>query len=262
MDYNTFERWAQSNEKEFKKDILRNKIGKYLVIIFIIIILGIGYLQIRDINLPRWIGIFILIFILGFPFVLSLTDQKLKFGEFISILLMEIANQIQIYQPKEKHRLFEYLKLLNKNFKPKKILKNDDFTPYEKYEEIKTKFENNMFLLSKHLHAAMKDNNLKTIQPIQIKLLASNIFNQDDVMYQQPEQIIKKYPYGYQFPKWYDFIKKFSLPKNQWILLIIWEIMITVFLYFIWIIFKLDLDTLFIGFVTLTGAIAYIIFKK
>lgn len=261
MEYNTFERWAQSNEKEFKRDILRHKIGNYAVIIFVIIIFGILYLQLKNIKLPLWIGISILTFILVLPFVLSLTNQKLKFGEFVSILLIEIANEIQ-YQPKEKQKLFAHLKLLNKNFKPKKVKKDTDFTPYERHKEIQQKFENNMLSLSKHLHAAMKDDNLKNINTPKIKLLANSLFNQDESMYSQVEELIKEYPYGYEFPKKYDFIKKFPLPKNQWVQLIIWEIILIILLYVIWLIFKLNIDTLFIGFFTLTGVMAYIIFKK
>ena len=119
-----------------------------------------------------------------------------------------------------------------------------------------------MYLLSKHLYHAMKDEQIKNINTMQIKLLANNIFNQDESMYSQVEEILKVYPYWDEIPKKYDFIKKFYLPKNQWVILFIWEMILIGSLYIIQLIFKLNRDTLFIGFFTLIGVIAYIIFKK
>jgi len=142
MEYAAFERWVQSNEKEFDKDILRYKIQNITLLGLFVIVAWLLYLQYKNVQLPLWASIIILLtMFIVFPTILTLTNKKLKFGQFISILLMKIANEIQIYQPKEKNKLFNYLKLLNKNFKPKELKKLEDFTPYEKHLEIKQKQE-------------------------------------------------------------------------------------------------------------------------
>ena len=262
MTYNSFVKWAELNEKEFEKDLTHLNIQKIIITTYIIFMLILLFLILSDKikTLPSWMSVVFLILIIGVPYITSLFDRKLKFNEFISILLFKISNEIET-RPKQKKRLFSHLQLLNKNFRKRKFSDINDITLHEKVYAKILKFEENILALSRRLHHASFNDRLKEINIYDLRLLADSVYNQEESMYSKITQMLSKYKDELEFPKKLDFFKSVKISKNRWVRLFLCEILIASITYLFWWFFSLEKDTAIIVFATITAAVIYIVFK-
>lgn len=286
MELQKFNEWVRDNKSNFKIEDLHRHHPTATLLVFMSIILIPLYIGLKlVITVILFLGsigfegpitsivvfiLFILFLTWGVNFVVGRFLNKLEYNEYIACLLVNITNEIEKMceggKCKEDRQLLNYLKRLYEEGELSKK-EQDTFTIdaiFKNNLEKQENFKRNLRELSPRIYNSLSlgRQGLEewTTELEKIRTLAWYIFNNDDKMYQQIDNIISTHPNGKPLPSFLDPIRDNikKILKNRYIqLIIIAIILILILRYIVRYFFNIDDNTIIIATATIIAGLAF-----
>ncbi len=270
IDYNNFKQWCilkepklghYVNNDRISYSILFIWIGSFILSALVFKNVIIELLQNEKIveNLSTLFGfIFSMFVVIIFSKVFRLPMNK---TEFLSCLLNKISKEIELYQSeKDRKELMKDLKIFKRYSKFDYKFTHTNL--FKKENKIQKSFFNLLNSLSDRIYYKINENKKDEINLEDIQKLAFSIYIDGDEKTQILNKIVKDIPDINEIEFKLFFPLKKLYKDNLFKIITITVSLALIFYFFAYRFLGIDKNYTFMGFITLIGVVAYIIFKK